>query len=146
MQRFVFSKFQKNSSLVFLAIAYLSLLAISGCSLSPQEKVAREQALQQTVQSFVSAVVQGNWQQAYALTDGSLGSWDQLKNQLSKTWVQDSTLINGDITSLLWVNESTSKVKLNWSFQTGSVQGYSSETFVWVWKGDAWKYKGRALR
>jgi len=122
----------------------LSLLA--GCSLSPEEKVSREQALQQAVLSFASDVVQGSWSQAYALTDGSLGSADQLKNQLVKSWVQDATLTNGDITSLAWVTDNTAKVKLTWSFQAGSVQSFSNETFVWVWKGNAWKYKGRALR
>jgi hypothetical protein len=128
------------------AFLFFCLFIFWGCSLSPQEKVAREQSLQQGVQNFVAAVVQGNWQQAYALTDGSPGGWEQLKNQLSKSWVQDSTLISGDITTLLWVNETNAKVKLTWSFQTGSVQSYSSETFVWVWKGDGWKLKGRALR
>lgn len=128
---------------IFLLCGF-SLLA--GCSLSPEDKVAREQALQQAVLSFASDVVQGSWPQAYALTDGSLGSADQLKNQLMKSWVEDATLTNGDITSLAWVTDSTAKVKLTWSFQAGSVQSFSNETFVWVWKGNGWKYKGRALR
>lgn len=130
-----------------LKIALVFGLAfLGGCSLSPEDKVAREQALQQAVLSFASDVVQGSWPQAYALTDGSLGSADQLKNQLMKSWVRDATLTNGDITSLAWVTDSTAKVKLTWSFQAGSVQSFSNETFVWIWKGNGWKYKGRALR
>ncbi|HJT23399.1 MAG TPA: hypothetical protein VJ873_02405 [bacterium] len=121
------------------------LAFLAGCSLSPDEKVAREQALQQAVLSFSADVVQGSWPQAYALTDGTLGSSDQLKSQLMKSWVQDATLTNGDITSLAWVTDSTAKVKLTWSFQAGSVQSFSNETFIWVWKGNGWKYKGRAL-
>lgn len=118
----------------------------AGCSLSPADKVAREQALQQAVLAFAAAVVQGNWPQAYASTDGTLGTSDQLKSQLTKSWVQDATLTNGDITSLAWVDDHTAKVKLAWSFQAGSVQSFSNETFVWVWHGNGWKYKGRALR
>ncbi len=34
---------------------------LGGCSLSPDEKVAREQALKQTVVAFVADVVQANW-------------------------------------------------------------------------------------
>lgn len=132
---------------LFLSFIVLTgLIFEGGCSLSPEDKVAREQALQQTVLAFTADVVQANWPQAYASTDGTLGSSDQLKNQLMKSWVQDATLTNGDITSLAWVTDQTAKVKLTWSFQSGSVQSFSSETFIWVWKGNGWKYKGRALR
>jgi hypothetical protein len=134
----------KRLEAVFLGLA--GLVFLTGCSLSPEDKVAREQALQQAVLSFTGDVVQANWPQAYALTDGSLGSSDQLKNQLMKSWVQDATLTNGDITSLAWVNDHTAKVKLTWSFQAGSVESFSNETFIWIWAGNGWKYKGRALR
>lgn len=125
---------------------FLGLACLSGCSLSPDERGSREQALQQTVQNFVSTVVQGNWEEAYRQTDGTLGNTQQLKTQLTKSWVQDGTLTGGDVISLAWINDSAAKVKLTWSFQSGSVQSFSSETFIWVWKGNGWKYKGRALR
>lgn len=130
----------------FLALAASTAVLLAGCSLSGDEKLAREKGLQQSVLSFVADVVQPNWQEAYRLTDGSLGGPDQLKNQLNQSWVQDATLTNGDVTSMAWVNDSTAKVKLTWSFQAGSVETFSCETFLWIWKGNGWKYKGRALR
>lgn len=131
---------------VLFLLATVAVILLAGCSLSSDEKLAREKGLQQSVLAFVADVVQPNWQEAYRLTDGSLGGPDQLKNQLSQSWVQDATLTNGDVTSMAWVNDSTAKVKLTWSFQAGSVETFSSETFLWIWKGDGWKYKGRALR
>lgn len=124
----------------------LALVFLAGCSLSSEEKANREKGLQQAVLSFVAAVVQPNWQEAYHLTDGSMGSPDQLKNQMTQSWVQDATLTNGDVTSMAWVSDRIAKVKLTWSFQSGSVETFSNETFLWIWKGDGWKYKGRALR
>lgn len=129
---------------VFLLCAGTALM--TGCSLSPDERVTRERVLQQTVLSFITDVVQTNWAEAYRLTDGSLGSPEQLKSQLMKSWVQDATLTNGDITSMAWMNNGTAKVKLTWSFQAGSVESFDNETFIWAWMGNAWKYKGRALR
>jgi hypothetical protein len=127
-------------------LCFAGLIFIWGCSLSPDEKGSREQALQQAAQNFVGVVVQGNWAEAYRQTDGTLGSSDQLKSQLSQSWVQDGTLIAGDIVSLAWIDDKNAKVKLTWSFQSGSVQSFSSESFVWTWKGNAWKYRGRVLR
>jgi hypothetical protein len=126
--------------------ALMGLVLLTGCSLSPEEKVAREQALKQTVESFSDSVVQAKWDEAFKLNDGSFENTDKLKNHLMKPWVQDSTLTGGQIASMSWVSDTIAKVKLNWTFQTGSVESYSSETFVWVWKGNGWKYRGRSLR
>ena len=123
-----------------------SIAFLGGCSLSPDEKVAREQALKQTVDSFATAVVQGNWSAAYRLSDGSYPNADRMKQQITQSWVQDATLTNGDVASMAWVTDENAKVKLTWTFQLGSVESFSSETFVWGWKGNGWKYKGRALR
>ena len=124
----------------------LALGLSAGCSLSPDQKVGREVALKQAMETFIGTVVAGDWNGVYKMSDGSFDSATNLKASLMKTWVPDSTLNGGEITSLAWINDSTSKVKLNWSFQAGSVQSFSSETYVWVWDGDAWKYKGRTLR
>jgi hypothetical protein len=130
------------SGILLLSVAVL----LGGCSLSPDEKVSREQALKQTVDSFVADVVQANWNEAYRLCDGSFPNADFLKTQITQSWVNDATLTSGDIASMAWVTDETAKVKLTWTFQLGSVQSYSNETFVWSWKGNGWKYKGRALR
>jgi hypothetical protein len=122
------------------------LIAAVGCSLSMEDKIAREQVLKQNVDSFVNSVVQGNWNDVIVQSVGDFDSVDSLKKHLMKSWVQDATLIGGQIASLAWVNDSTAKVKLNWSFQSGSVQSFSSETFIWVWKSGTWKYQGRSLR
>ncbi|HVZ81797.1 MAG TPA: hypothetical protein VHE12_13505 [bacterium] len=128
----------------FFLIGLLVLLA--GCSLSPEEKVAREQALKQTVDSFSAAVLQGNWTEAFRWTDGSIPGGDQLKQQITQSWVQDGTLTNAQVSSMAWVNDGTAKVKLTWTFQSGSVESFSNETFLWTWNGNGWKYRGRALR
>ena len=132
----------KTLNLVFA----LSALAFSGCSMSPEDKVAREQALKQTVDSFSDSVVQTHWDEAYKLTDGNFDSSDKLKSNLMVSWVPDSTLTGGQITSMAWVTDTIAKVKMTWSFQSGSVESYSSETFVWIWNGSAWKFRGRSLR
>ena len=123
-----------------------AVVLLGGCSLSPDEKVSREQALKQTVDSFVADVVQANWNDAYRISDGSFPNADRLKTQITQSWVNDATLTSGDIASMAWVTDETAKVKLTWTFQLGSVQSYSNETFVWSWKGNGWKYRGRALR
>jgi hypothetical protein len=123
-----------------------AVVLLGGCSLSPDEKVSREQALKQTVDSFVADVVQANWNDAYRISDGSFPNADRLKTQITQSWVNDATLTSGDIASMAWVTDETAKVKLTWTFQLGSVQSFSNETFVWGWKGNGWKYRGRALR
>ena len=127
-----------------MCLGLLGLLV--GCSLSPEEKVAREQSLKQTVDSFSAAVLQNNWTEAFRWTDGSLSGGDQLKQDITQSWVQDGTLTNAQVSSMAWVGDATAKVKLTWTFQAGSVETFSNETFVWAWNGNGWKYKGRALR
>lgn len=127
-------------------ILVLAAFFLTGCSLSPEEKVGRELLLKQAVEGFVSAAVELNWAEVYRLSDGSFDSSEKLKAHLMKSWVSDATLTGGDVAAMAWINDKTAKVKVNWAFQNGSVQSTSSETFVWVWKGNAWKYKGRALR
>ncbi len=119
---------------------------LGGCSLSPDEKASREQALKQTVEIFVADVIQSNWAEAYRLTDGSFSNADRLKTQITQSWVADSTLTNGNISSMAWVSDNLAKVKLTWTFQSASMQSFSNETFVWCWKGNGWKYQGRAIR
>jgi hypothetical protein len=114
--------------------------------MTPEEKVSREQALKQAVDNFTNSAVQGDFNGIYRMTDGNFDSADSLKAALMKSWVQDATLTGGQIASMAWLNDSTAKVKLNWVFQAQSVQSHSSETFIWGWKGGAWKFKGRALR
>jgi hypothetical protein len=114
--------------------------------MTPEEKVSREQALKQAVDNFTNLAVQGDFTGMYRMTDGNYENADSLKNILTKSWVQDSTLTGGQIASMAWINDSTAKVKLNWVFQAQSVQSHSSETFIWSWKGGNWKLKGRTLR
>jgi hypothetical protein len=129
-----------------LSVVGFLLFGFFGCSLSPEEKVSREQALKQTVVTFADFVIQSNWSEVFRISAGDFDSSETIKNHLMKSWVQDATLTGGQIASMSWIDNKTAKVKLNWTFQIGSVQSFSSETFVWVWKGGTWKYKGRALR
>lgn len=124
----------------------MTALFLSGCSLSPEEKMGREQSLKQTMESFVDSTVQSRWDEVFKMTDGSFDTQDKVKGQITKPWSQDATLTGGAIASLAWVTDKVAKVKLTWTFQSGSVQSFSSDTFVWVWKGNGWKYKGRTLR
>jgi hypothetical protein len=130
----------------FVFFLFVGLGFLNGCSLAPDQKVAREQLLKQAIESFENSVVQGNWTDVFGQSDGSFDNADKLKTHLMKTWVQDATLTGGDIASMAWVNDTAAKVKINWAFQSGSVQSFSSETFVWIWKGGGWKYAGRAVR
>lgn len=132
----------KRTGLLLFAAVFL----LPGCSLSPDQKVARERALKQTIESFINASVQSNWDDLYQMSAGDFKDADQLKDHLVKSRVQDATLTGGDIATMAWENDKTAKVKINWSFQAQSVQSYSCETFIWVWKGSNWKYKGRTLR
>ena len=46
----------------FRGFALLALISfVSGCALSPDDKVTREQLLKQQAQNFVSLAVQGDW-------------------------------------------------------------------------------------
>jgi hypothetical protein len=129
------------------AFALLVLFSMAvGCSLSPQDKLDREQVLKQQAENFVSSAVQGDWEGLFRMTDGSFDNVDKFKAHLTQPWDTSATLTGGSIASMSWVDESTTKVKINWNFQEGSIASYSSETFAWVWKDDTWKYKGRVLR
>ena len=130
----------------FLCLMLGLLVLGSGCSLSPEEKVAREQSIKQSVDNLTSLATQGDFTAIFGLTDGNYDSADTLKTLLMKSWVQDATLTGGQIASMAWINDSTAKVKLNWIFQAQSVQSHSSETFIWGWKNGSWKLKGRSLR
>lgn len=130
----------------FFCLTLGFLILVGGCSMTPEEKVSREQALKQAVDNFANSAVQGDFNGIYRMTDGNFDSADSLKAALMKSWVQDATLTGGQIASMAWLNDSTAKVKLNWVFQAQSVQSHSSETFIWNWKSGAWKFKGRALR
>ncbi len=134
----------KSKGWVILALGLFILTG--GCSLTPDEKMSREQTLKQTVDNFSAWAVQGDFNDIYRLTDGGFESPDALKTALMKSWAQDASLTGGQIASMAWVNDSTAKVKLNWVFQALSVRTYSSETFIWAWKSGTWKLRGRALR
>jgi hypothetical protein len=134
----------KRTAALILLLAGFSWLA--GCSLSPEEKVAREKNLKQNVEAFIACVVQPDWNGAFRLTDGSIPSADKLQKQITQSWVSGATLTGGQITSLAWINDDNARVRLTWTFQSGSVESFSSEAFVWDWKGNAWKYRGRSLR
>ncbi|HVM33686.1 MAG TPA: hypothetical protein VMU88_11170 [bacterium] len=127
-------------------ILVAAVLGLSGCSLSPDEKEGRVQVLKQQVQSFANLAVQKDWDGLFRLTDGSFDGPDKFEAYMTQPWESTAVLTGGNITSLSWVNNSTTKVKINWIFQEGSILSYSSESFVWVWKDDTWKLRGRVLR
>ena len=128
------------------SLMLLSLIVLAGCSMSASEKTSLERSLKQNVDGFVSGSVQNHLDNVLELTDGSFSSPDSLKDHLTKSWPERSTVTGGEIASMSWVGEGTAKVKVNWAFQTGNVMSYTSETFVWILKGGSWKYQGRALR
>jgi hypothetical protein len=136
-------RFYRGASL-FLALA--AIAAFAGCSLSPDEKVSRVQVLKDQAQNFANLAVQKDWDGLFKLTDGSFDSSDKFQAYMTQPWDTTAVLTGGNITSLAWVNDTTTKVKINWIFQEGSILSYSSETFVWVWKDDSWKLRGRTLR
>jgi hypothetical protein len=119
---------------------------INGCALTPEQKSDLEKTLKAEVDSFIENSVQGKWDAVYALTTKNLGSAGKLKDNLKKTFPDDGVLTGGEIASMAWEDDKTAKVKINWAFRQGNVSGFSSETFVWILKGDSWKYEGRALR
>src|SRR5271157_3966226 len=111
---------------LFLVAAGLLLLGMAGCSISPEEKMGREQALKLMTENFANLVVQGDWNGVYGMSAGTFDSADALKNALKKSWVEDATLTGGQIASMAWISNKIAKVKLNWTFQVGSVQSFSS--------------------
>jgi hypothetical protein len=131
---------------VLLGFLMLSLLWTGGCALTPDQKEELAKTLKQEVDSFIDNSVQSHWDAVYALTTGSLGSSDKLKENLQKSLPDSSVLTGGDIVSMAWEDDKTAKVKITWDYRQGNTTGFSSETFVWIRKGDNWQYLGRALR
>jgi hypothetical protein len=127
----------------FLAVF---VLMTGGCALTQDQKDQLAQTLKQEVDSFIDNTVQSHWDNVYAMTTGSLGSSEKLKENLQKSLPDGSSLTGGDIASMAWEDDKTAKVKINWAFRQGNLTGFSSETFVWVLKGSTWQYLGRALR
>ncbi len=122
------------------------LVLLAGCSVTPAERSSRELALKSVSDAFIQRVVQEEWTAAFAQTDAGLPGPDELKELMRKAWVQDGVLTGGVISSMAWIGDDTAKVKINWSFQTGTVPSYSSETYAWQWKSGTWKLKGHVLR
>lgn len=123
-----------------------ALVLLAGCSMSPEERVERERALKASVEAFSMNAVQGRWDDIYKVTIGGFKDSNDLKEHLTKPWDQSTTLADGMVASMAWMDDGLAKVKVNWLFQSGSVQSFSSETFVWIWKGGKWRYAGRTLR
>jgi len=122
------------------------LLLLAGCSMSPEQRVEREKALKASVEAFNSNAVNGLWNEIYKVSTGDFKDPDALKDHLTQPWNQDAPLVDGMVASMAWMDDGLAKVKVNWLFQKGSVQSFSSETFVWIWKGGKWRYAGRSLR
>jgi len=131
---------------VLFGLLLICISWLGGCALTPEQKSDLEKTLLQEVQSFIDNSVQSHWDAVYALTTGSLGSSDNLKANLQKSLPDNSTLTGGNVVFMAWEDDKTAKVKINWAFQQAGTTGFSSETFVWVLKGAAWQYQGRALR
>jgi hypothetical protein len=129
-----------------IGLVLLAVVLLAGCSLSPEEKVARERALQQSIKNFIDSSEQSNWEELYRMSAGKFKDSDKLKEHLMMARVPNATLTGGVIASMAWEDNKTAIVKINWSFQAQSVQSLTSETTIWVWKGKNWRYLGRALR
>jgi hypothetical protein len=128
-----------------LLCVFAGLLAV-GCSLSPEEKAKREELIKSTVGTFIGSVISGSYGEVYKLSTGRFESAAALEQHLKQPWAAGPSLLLGKVASMTWVDDSTAKVKVVWTFQQGNQQSYSAETLVWVWKGGGWKYEGRSLR
>jgi hypothetical protein len=127
---------------LFLAIAFVA----AGCTLSPDEKTAREKSLKQNADRFIGSVISNDFTSAYNLSTKRLDSPKALEDHMKQPWTAGPVLMMGTVASMSWVNDKAAKVKVVWTFQQGSQQSYSAETLLWVWKGGDWKYDGRTLR
>ena len=85
--------------------------------MSPEDKVAREQALKQAVDAFSDSVVQAHWDDAFKLTDGSFDSAGQVKVPFDGFLGPGFHPDRREITSMAWVTDTIAKVKLTWTFQ-----------------------------
>lgn len=128
----------------FGLLAILTLL--TGCALSPAERANRAEVLKHRVRAFTDSTIQKDWDGLFKMTDGSFADSASFEAYMTQPWDAAAVLTGANITSLAWVNDSTTKVKINWIFQEGAILSYSSETFVWVWKDSTWKLMGRVLR
>lgn len=128
------------------SILILTVLLAGGCAIPPQEKSAREQALKAAADQYIQRVLQDDWAGAFSMTEMGLAGAEELRDFARKSWVPDGVLTGGVISSMAWISDDTAKVKINWSFQTGTVPSFSSETFAWRFRNKGWKLAGRVLR
>jgi hypothetical protein len=97
---------------------------MSGCALTQDQKDQLAQTLKQEVDSFIDNSVQSHWDNVYAMTTGSFGSSQKLKENLQKSLPDGSSLTGGDIASMAWEDDKTAKVKINWAFRQGNLTGF----------------------
>ena len=122
------------------------LLVLAGCTLTTEEKTAREKSLKQSVDQFIGAVISNNFKAAYGLSTGRLGSAAELQKHLQQPWNSSVTLSSGTVASMAWVGDNAAKVKVVWTFLEGVQMSHSAETTIWVWQDGKWRYEGRTLR
>ena len=130
----------------FLSLLLVLAVFAAGCSISQDEKSAREKSLKQCADRFIGSVISNDFASAYNLTTKRLAGPKALEGHLRQPWIAGPTLVLGTVASMSWMGDSAAKVKIVWTFQQGTQQSYSPETTVWVWKSGDWKYEGRALR
>jgi hypothetical protein len=124
----------------------LSLLIMTGCSLTTEERAVREKGLKQVADQFIGAVIAGDFRAAYGLSTGRLGSAAALEKHLKQPWNTSVTLSSGTVASMAWVGDNAAKVKVVWTFLDGVQQSHSAETTIWIWNDGKWRYEGRSLR
>jgi hypothetical protein len=129
-----------------LPLCLAAFVLLAGCSVSPEEKSKREELLKNNARTFIGSVISNDFNSVYKLTTGRFSSPKALEEHIKQPWAAGPTLVLGTVASMSWVDDSTAKVKVVWTFQQGSQQSYSAETLLWVWKGTEWKYDGRTLR
>ena len=127
-------------------LLFLSLVVAAGCTMTQEQRTARELSLKSNADNFIQRVIQEDWAGAYAMTASKLAGPDDFKEYMMQTWVPEAVITGGSISSMAWVTDRITKTKINWKFQSGTVSSYSSETFLWEWTNDAWKWKGRVAR
>ncbi len=130
----------------FIAFMMAAAVCVTACSLSPEQKEERIKQLKASTGGFIGAVISGNYADVQKYTTGRFDGAAALEQHLKQPWAVGPTLMLGTVASMAWVNDSTAKVKVVWTFQQGTQQSYSAETLLWVWKGGTWKYDGRTLR
>ena len=124
----------------------LSLLFLTGCSLTPEERAVREKGLKQVADQFIGAVIASDYKAAYGLSTGGLGSSASLEKHLKQPWNSSVSLSSGTVASMAWVGDDAAKVKVVWTFLDGVQMSHSAETTIWTWHDGKWRYEGRTLR